>query len=97
MSPHWIYAEGAYLKYNSDIKHAVEQREIYSGYLHFMSVQATEVRRFSSLFNSYFYSKKRDISPREAVRDFLTGGMYDGISPSPLFDYEWYRSQIMHD
>lgn len=97
LSPHWIYAENAYLEYNPDIKQAVRQREIHSGYLHFMSVQDTEVRRFSSLFNSYFYAKKRGIPPQHAVRDFLTGGIYDGISPSPLFDYEWYRSQIMHD
>ncbi|WP_177202199.1 glycosyltransferase [Methylobacterium sp. ap11] len=96
-SPHWIYAEDAYLKYNPDIKHAVDQREIHSGYLHFMSVQDVEVRRFSNLFNSYFYAKKRDISPQVAVRDFLTAGIYDGISPSPLFDGEWYRSQIMND
>jgi GT2 family glycosyltransferase/glycosyltransferase involved in cell wall biosynthesis len=96
-SPHWIIDEEIYLKYNPDVREAVRQRAVHSGYLHFLSTQGVEVRRFNNLFNNKYYASRHGIEPSRAVTHFLTRGIYDGTSPSPLFDQGWYSSLIVGD
>ncbi len=93
------YDEAVYLDQNSEVKEAIEQGEIISGFDHFCSIGYEKlfykVIQESELFDtSYYLSEYIDVkqSGEDPLEHYMMNGAREGKNPSKIFDTKFYRT-----